>query len=136
MMPDNNGQIKQEVKYTSKDFSSNQDVRWCPGCGDYSILAQVHRVFPELVGIKKENIVWVSGIGCSSRFPYYMSTYGFHGIHGRALAIASGLKAGHPNLSVWVATGDGYFHSIGGNHFIHALRKNFDINIMMFNNQI
>lgn len=121
--------------YTAKDFASDQDVRWCPGCGDYSILAQVQRTLPTL-GIRKEDVVFVAGIGCSSRFPYYMNTYGFHGIHGRALAIASGLKAGHPNLSVWVATGDGDCLSIGGNHFIHALRKNFDINIMMFNNQI
>ena len=135
-MPNNNEQVKQEVKYTSKDFASNQDVRWCPGCGDYSILAQVHRTFPEMVGIKKENIVWVSGIGCSSRFPYYMSTYGFHGIHGRAPAIATGIKVARPELSVWVATGDGDLLSIGGNHFIHACRKNVDIKIILFNNKI
>lgn len=127
---------KQESKYASKDFSSSQDVRWCPGCGDYSILAQVHRTFPEVVGIKKENIVWVSGIGCSSRFPYYMSTYGFHGIHGRAPAIATGIKVARPELSVWVATGDGDLLSIGGNHFIHACRKNVDIKIVLFNNKI
>lgn len=125
----------QELKYTSKDFASDQDVRWCPGCGDYSILAQVQRTFPD-IGIKKENIVWVSGIGCSSRFPYYMSTYGFHGIHGRAPAIASGLKIAHPELSVWVATGDGDLMSIGGNHFIHTCRKNVDLKILMFNNRI
>ena len=122
-------------KYTAKDFASDQDVRWCPGCGDYAILAQVQRTLPSL-GYVKEDLVFVSGIGCSSRFPYYMDAYGFHGIHGRALAIATGLKAAHPNLSVWVATGDGDCLSIGGNHFIHACRKNFDINIMMFNNQI
>jgi 2-oxoglutarate/2-oxoacid ferredoxin oxidoreductase subunit beta len=120
---------------TAKDLASDQDVRWCPGCGDYSILAQVQRSIPSL-GYKKEDLAFVSGIGCSSRFPYYMNTYGFHGIHGRALAIASGLKAAHPNLSVWVATGDGDCLSIGGNHFIHAARKNFDLNVMMFDNQI
>ncbi len=123
------------VKYTAKDFSSDQDVRWCPGCGDYSILAQVQRVMPDL-NIPKEKIVFISGIGCSSRFPYYMSTYGFHSIHGRATAIASGLKIARPELSVWVATGDGDGLSIGGNHMIHVLRRNVDINILMFNNQI
>lgn len=121
--------------YTFKDFQSDQEVRWCPGCGDYSILAQVQRVFPEL-NIPKEKIVFVSGIGCSSRFPYYMNTYGFHGIHGRAAAIATGLKISRPDLSVWVATGDGDGMSIGGNHFIHACRRNIDIKILMFNNQI
>ncbi len=124
-----------EIKYKAKDFASDQDVRWCPGCGDYSILAQVQRSFPD-IGRKKEDIVWVSGIGCSSRFPYYMSTYGFHGIHGRAPAIASGLKAARPELSVWVATGDGDLMSIGGNHFIHSARKNIDLKVMMFNNRI
>jgi 2-oxoglutarate ferredoxin oxidoreductase subunit beta len=124
-----------EVKYTSKDFVSNQDVRWCPGCGDYSLLAQVQRVFPE-IGVKKENIVLISGIGCSSRFPYYLDTYGFHSIHGRAPAIATGLKIARPELSVWVATGDGDLMSIGGNHFIHTCRKNIDLKIMMFNNRI
>lgn len=123
------------VKYTSKDFSSDQDVRWCPGCGDYSILAQVQRVMPEL-NVPKEKVVFVSGIGCSSRFPYYMSTYGFHGIHGRATAIATGLKIARPDLSVWVATGDGDGLSIGGNHMIHTLRRNVDLNILLFNNQI
>ncbi len=122
-------------KYTFKDFQSDQEVRWCPGCGDYSILAQVQRTFPEL-GIPKEKIVFVSGIGCSSRFPYYMNTYGFHGIHGRATAIATGLKVARPDLSVWVATGDGDGMSIGGNHFIHACRRNIDIKILLFNNQI
>jgi 2-oxoglutarate/2-oxoacid ferredoxin oxidoreductase subunit beta len=121
--------------YTNKDFVSNQDVRWCPGCGDYSILAQMQRTAPDL-GIKKENMVWVSGIGCSSRFPYYMNTYGFHGIHGRAPAIATGIKLNNPELSVWVATGDGDLMSIGGNHFIHVLRRNIDIKILLFNNRI
>lgn len=124
-----------EVKLKAKDFASDQDVRWCPGCGDYSILAQVQRSFPE-IGRKKEDIVWVSGIGCSSRFPYYMDTFGFHGIHGRAPAIASGVKIANPNLSVWVATGDGDLMSIGGNHFIHACRKNIDLKILLFNNRI
>jgi len=123
------------LKLTSKDFASDQDVRWCPGCGDYSILAQTQRVFPDL-GIPKEKIVWISGIGCSSRFPYYMSTYGFHSIHGRAAAIASGVKIANPELSVWVATGDGDMLSIGGNHFIHTCRKNIDLKILLFNNRI
>ncbi len=126
----------EKVKLTAKDFSSDQDVRWCPGCGDYSILAQVQRTFPDIVGVKKENIVWISGIGCSSRFPYYMSTYGFHGIHGRAPAIATGVKIARPDLSVWVATGDGDLLSIGGNHFIHACRKNIDLKLILFNNRI
>ena len=123
-------------KYTAKDFTSDQDVRWCPGCGDYSILAQVQRTFPDLVQTNKEKIVWVSGIGCSSRFPYYMNTYGFHGIHGRAAIIATGVKVANPDLSVWVATGDGDLLSIGGNHFIHACRKNIDIKVLLFNNRI
>lgn len=122
-------------KYTAKDFQSDQDVRWCPGCGDYSILAQTQRIFPEL-GIPREKIVFVSGIGCSSRFPYYMQAYGIHGIHGRAAAIASGLKMARPDLSVWVATGDGDGLSIGGNHLIHILRRNVDVKILLFNNQI
>ena len=122
-------------KLTSKDFASDQDVKWCPGCGDYSILKQVQTIFPDL-GIPKEQFVFISGIGCSSRFTYYMDTYGMHSIHGRAAAIASGVKASNPDLSVWVVTGDGDCLSIGGNHFIHAMRKNFDINILMFNNQI
>lgn len=124
-----------ELNYKPKDFASDQDVRWCPGCGDYSILAQVQRSFPD-IGVPKEQIVWVSGIGCSSRFPYYMNTYGFHSIHGRAPAIATGLKIAHPELSVWIATGDGDLMSIGGNHFIHTCRKNVDLNILMFNNRI
>jgi 2-oxoglutarate ferredoxin oxidoreductase subunit beta len=120
---------------TAKDFQTDQEVRWCPGCGDYSILAQVQKVMPTL-GIPRENIVIISGIGCSSRFPYYMETYGMHSIHGRATAVASGLKATRPELSVWIVTGDGDSLSIGGNHTIHLLRRNFDVNIMMFNNQI
>jgi len=120
---------------TKKDFISDQEVRWCPGCGDYAILAQVQKVFPTL-GIPKENMVVVSGIGCSSRFPYYMNTYGFHSIHGRAPAIASGIKLSNPDLSVWVVTGDGDAMSIGGNHFIHVLRRNIDMNILLFNNRI
>src|ERR1700743_3233633 len=120
---------------TAKDFATDQEVRWCPGCGDYSILAQVQKVMPTL-GIPKENIVIISGIGCSSRFPYYMNTYGMHSIHGRAAAIASGLKATRPELSVWIVTGDGDSLSIGGNHTIHLLRRNFDMNILLFNKQI
>ena len=120
---------------TAKDFKSDQDERWCPGCGDYSILAQTRRIMPEL-GIPKEDIVFISGIGCSSRFPYYMNTYGFHTIHGRAPTIASGLKMANPDLSVWVITGDGDALSIGGNHFIHLMRRNFDINVLLFNNRI
>lgn len=120
---------------TSKDFVTDQEVRWCPGCGDYSILAQVQKVMPG-IGVPRENIVIISGIGCSSRFPYYMNTYGMHSIHGRATAIASGLKASRPDLSVWVVTGDGDSLSIGGNHLIHLLRRNLDINILLFNNQI
>ena len=111
-----------EKPYTAKDLETDQDVRWCPGCGDYSILKQVQKVVPEL-GIKQENLVFVSGIGCSSRFPYYMETFGMHSIHGRATAIASGLKAARPELSVWIVTGDGDALSIGGNHLIHILRK-------------
>ncbi len=120
---------------TAKDFATDQEVRWCPGCGDYSILAQVQKIMPGL-GIPRENIVIISGIGCSSRFPYYMNTYGMHSIHGRATAVASGLKASRPELSVWIVTGDGDGLSIGGNHTIHLLRRNFDVNIMLFNNQI
>jgi 2-oxoglutarate ferredoxin oxidoreductase subunit beta len=120
---------------TAKDFATDQEVRWCPGCGDYSILAQVQKVMPTL-GIPRENIVIISGIGCSSRFPYYMNTYGMHSIHGRATAIASGLKASRPDLSVWIVTGDGDGLSIGGNHTIHLLRRNFNVNILLFNNQI
>ena len=124
-----------EAKLTSKDFDSDQDERWCPGCGDYSILKQVENIFPDL-GIPREQFVFISGIGCSSRFPYYMNTYGMHSIHGRATAIASGVKAANPKLQVWVVTGDGDALSIGGNHFIHLLRKNFDLKLLMFNNEI
>jgi 2-oxoglutarate ferredoxin oxidoreductase subunit beta len=118
-----------------KDFVSDQEVRWCPGCGDYSILAQTQRLMPEL-GIPRENIVFISGIGCSSRLPYYMNTYGFHSIHGRAPTIASGLKASRPELSVWVVTGDGDALSIGGNHILHVLRRNVDLQIILHNNEI
>lgn len=122
-------------KYTPKDFASDQDVRWCPGCGDYSILKQVQSILPE-IGLRKEDIVFISGIGCSSRFPYYIDTYGMHSIHGRATAIASGLKLANPDLSVWVITGDGDALSIGGNHLIHLLRRNFNMNVLLFNNEI
>ena len=118
-----------------KTYASDQDVRWCPGCGDYSILAQMKKVLAK-IGAKREDTVFVSGIGCSSRFPYYMSTYGFHGIHGRALGIATGLKISRPELSVWVITGDGDGLSIGGNHLLHTVRRNLDINILLFNNRI
>ena len=120
---------------TSKDLVTDQEVRWCPGCGDYSILKQVQTVVPEL-GIPREEIVFISGIGCSSRFPYYMETFGMHSIHGRATAIASGLKATRPELSVWIISGDGDSLSIGGNHFIHLLRRNFNVNLLLFNNEI
>ena len=117
------------------DFASDQDVRWCPGCGDYSILAQMKKIMPNL-GIPREKIVFISGIGCSSRFPYYMNTYGIHSIHGRAPAVATGLKTFRPDLNVWVITGDGDGLSIGGNHLMHAIRRNLDINIILFNNRI
>ena len=120
---------------TRKDFVTDQDVRWCPGCGDYSILAQVQRVMPSL-GIPREKYVFVSGIGCSSRFPYYMETYGIHSIHGRAPALATGIKAVRPDLTVWLITGDGDALSIGGNHFIHVMRRNVDLKMLLFNNQI
>ncbi len=120
---------------TRKDFASNQEVRWCPGCGDYAILAAVQGFLPEL-GLARENIVFVSGIGCSSRFPYYLNTYGMHSIHGRAPAIATGLSSTRPDLSVWVVTGDGDALSIGGNHLIHALRRNVNLTILLFNNRI
>ncbi|MDJ0849187.1 MAG: 2-oxoacid:ferredoxin oxidoreductase subunit beta [Myxococcota bacterium] len=123
------------VKLSQKDFSSDQDVRWCPGCGDYSILANVQRVMPEL-GVPRENFVFVSGIGCSSRFPYYMNTYGFHTIHGRAPAFATGIKCARPDLSVWVVTGDGDGLSIGGNHLLHTIRRNVDLQILLFNNRV
>ena len=120
------------VKLTRKDFQSDQEVRWCPGCGDYSILAQVQKVMPDL-NLPKENIVFISGIGCSSRFPYYMNTYGFHTIHGRAPAIATGVKAANPHLHFWVITGDGAALSIGGNQYIHALRRNNELKLNHIN---
>ncbi|MEU4200482.1 2-oxoacid:ferredoxin oxidoreductase subunit beta [Streptomyces sp. NPDC045470] len=126
---------KAEAKQSMKDFKSDQEVRWCPGCGDYAVLAAVQGFMPEL-GLAKENIVFVSGIGCSSRFPYYMNTYGMHSIHGRAPAIASGLASSRRDLSVWVVTGDGDALSIGGNHLIHALRRNVNLKILLFNNRI
>jgi 2-oxoglutarate ferredoxin oxidoreductase subunit beta len=124
-----------EPKLTSKDFKSDQEVRWCPGCGDYAILASLQSLMPEL-GLDRERIVFISGIGCAARFPYYMQTYGMHSIHGRAPAIATGLAATRPDLSVWVVTGDGDALSIGGNHLIHALRRNVNIKLLLFNNQI
>ncbi len=123
------------VQLTPKDFASDQEVRWCPGCGDYSILAQVKKVLASL-GTPRENTVFVSGIGCSSRFPYYMNTYGFHSVHGRAPAVATGVKVANPELSVWVVTGDGDALSIGGNHLLHVIRRNVDVNILLFNNRI
>ena len=120
---------------TRKDFETDQDVRWCPGCGDYAILATVQRLMPEL-GVPRENVVFISGIGCSSRFPYYMKTYGMHSIHGRAPAIATGLKTARPDLDVWIITGDGDALSIGGNHLIHLMRRNLDVQLLLFNNQI
>ena len=126
---------KNPTKLTRKDFATDQDVRWCPGCGDYAILASVQKALAD-IGTPRENTVFISGIGCSSRFPYYMNTYGFHSIHGRAPAIATGLKVARPDLSVWVITGDGDGLSIGGNHLLHALRRNVNLNIILFNNQI
>ena len=120
---------------TNKDFTSNQEVKWCPGCGDYAILRSMQKALPQ-IDKNKEDFVFISGIGCSSRFPYYMNTYGFHSIHGRAPAFATGIKLANPNLSVWQITGDGDALAIGGNHFIHALRRNIDINILLFNNEI
>jgi 2-oxoglutarate ferredoxin oxidoreductase subunit beta len=122
-------------KLTAKDFKSDQEVRWCPGCGDHAIMAAIQKSLPEM-GHPKENFAFISGIGCSSRFPYYMETYGFHGIHGRAAAISSGTKTSNPELSVWQITGDGDSLAIGGNHFIHTVRRNIDINIVIFNNEI
>ena len=123
------------AELTAKDFTSDQEVKWCPGCGDYAILKAVQKAMP-IIGRKKEDVVFVSGIGCSSRFPYYMDTYGFHGIHGRAPALASGVKLANPKLSVWQITGDGDALAIGGNHFIHAIRRNMGLNILLFNNRI
>jgi 2-oxoglutarate ferredoxin oxidoreductase subunit beta len=133
-MTANNGQ-NEPLAYTKKDFESGVDPRWCPGCGDYAIVNQVQKVLPS-VGKKREEIVFISGIGCSSRFPYYMNNYGMHTIHGRAPAFATGLKISRPELMVWVVTGDGDALAIGGNHFIHALRRNVDIKLLMFNNRI
>jgi len=124
-----------EKKYTYKDFASDQEVRWCPGCDNYVILNAMQKALPEM-SVKKEDVVFISGIGCSSRFPYYMDTYGMHGIHGRAIAIATGVKLANHNLSVWVITGDGDSMAIGGNHFIHVFRRNIDLNIILFNNEI
>ncbi len=124
-----------ETKYTFKDFQTDQEVRWCPGCDDYVVLRAVQKALPEM-GRKKEDFAFISGIGCSSRFPYYVETYGMHTIHGRATAIATGVKLANPNLSVWVATGDGDAMAIGGNHFIHLLRRNINIKIILFNNEI
>ena len=121
--------------YTPKDFASDQEVRWCPGCDDYVILSAMQKALPE-VGVRREDIVFISGIGCSSRFPYYMNTYGMHSIHGRAPGIATGVKLSNPDLSVWMITGDGDAMSIGGNHFIHLLRRNVDLNVILFNNEI
>jgi 2-oxoglutarate ferredoxin oxidoreductase subunit beta len=125
----------EDIQYSAKDFKSDQEVRWCPGCGDHAVLSAVQKALSEL-GIPKEKFAFISGIGCSSRFPYYMDTYGFHGIHGRASAIASGVKIARPDLSVWQITGDGDALAIGGNHFIHAVRRNIDINMILFNNEI
>lgn len=128
-----------QYKYTPEDFKSDRQVKWCPGCGDHAVLAAVQRAMPEVaeaLGVAREDIVFISGIGCSSRFVYYMPTYGFHTIHGRAVAIATGVKVANPKLSVWVCTGDGDSLAIGGNHFIHALRRNVDLNIVLFNNEI
>ena len=130
-----NGGNGKLVQLTAKDFKSDQEVRWCPGCGDYAILAAVQAFMPEL-GLPRERIVFISGIGCAARFPYYMQTYGMHSIHGRAPAIATGLSTSRPDLSVWVVTGDGDALSIGGNHLIHALRRNVNVKILLFNNQI
>ncbi len=124
-----------EKKYTFKDFASDQEVRWCPGCDDYVILRSMQKALPEM-GVNKEDVVFISGIGCSSRFPYYIDSYGMHSIHGRAAAISSGVKLANPDLSVWMITGDGDSLAIGGNHFIHVLRRNLNLNIILFNNEI
>ncbi len=127
--------MTETLTYKKKDFSSDQEVRWCPGCGDYAILNGVQQAFASF-GVPKEKFAVVSGIGCSSRFPYYMSTFGFHSIHGRAPAFATGIKIANPDLHVWVVTGDGDAMSIGGNHLIHAMRRNLNLKIMLFNNRI
>jgi 2-oxoglutarate ferredoxin oxidoreductase subunit beta len=126
---------RSDIQLSKADFESDQMVKWCPGCGAHAILAAVERVFPK-IGYRKENFMMVSGIGCSSRFPYYVNTYGIHGIHGRAAAIGTGVKIANPTLSTWIATGDGDSLAIGGNHFIHIIRRNVDVNILLFNNQI
>ncbi len=135
LQPKNAGVPTTDVPQKSKDFTTDQEVRWCPGCGDYVILNTIRNFLPEL-GLRRENIVFVSGIGCSSRFPYYLQTYGFHSIHGRAPTVATGLALARPDLSVWVVTGDGDALSIGGNHLIHALRRNMNITVLLFNNRI
>jgi 2-oxoglutarate ferredoxin oxidoreductase subunit beta len=135
MPPGLSPENEQVIQLTRKDFVSDQEVRWCPGCGDYSILAQTQKTMPDF-GVPREKIVFISGIGCSGRLPYYMNTYGFHSIHGRAPTLATGLKAARPDLMVWVITGDGDALSIGGNHVIHSMRRNVDINLVMFNNRI
>ena len=134
-MPEGRLKMSEKPTLNANDFASEQDIRWCPGCGDYAILAQMKKVLP-VIGVPPEKTVFVSGIGCSSRFPYYLNTYGFHSIHGRAPAVATGLKTARPDLSVWVITGDGDGLSIGGNHLMHAIRRNLDINIVLFNNRI
>ncbi len=135
MSPIINSIERSNVELSKEDFASGLEVKWCPGCGSFGILAAVQNVFPK-IGYKKENFTLISGIGCSSRFPYYVNTYGFHGIHGRANAIATGVKIANPNLSVWITTGDGDSMAIGGNHFIHIIRRNMDVNIIVFNNRI
>ncbi len=135
MTEEKNIDMQNIPQLTKEDFVSDQMVKWCPGCGDHAILKSMEKVFPQM-GVRKEDFVVVSGIGCSSRFPYYMNTYGIHGIHGRAAAIASGVKIANPKLSVWMITGDGDSMAIGGNHFIHVVRRNIDINILLFNNKI
>ncbi len=135
MSTTNGGQTATAPAYTKKDFESGVDPRWCPGCGDYSIINQVQKLMPS-VGVPRENIVFISGIGCSSRFPYYMNNYGMHTLHGRAPSFASGLKVSRPELMVWIVTGDGDALAIGGNHFIHAMRRNLDLKLLLFNNRI
>src|SRR6266567_2537099 len=135
MTPSGAGAAEAPRQLSKKDFESDQDVRWCPGCGDYAVLAQVQKLMPTL-GIRREDFAFISGIGCLSRFPYYMETYGMHSIHGRAPAIATGLKLARPELSVWIVTGDGDALAIGGNHFIHAMRRNVDLKIILLNNRI
>jgi len=127
--------MEEEIKYQAKDYKSDQHVRWCPGCGDHAVLSSIHKAMAD-IGVKPDDVAVISGIGCSSRLPYYMNTYGFHTIHGRAAAIATGVKTARPGLNVWVISGDGDCLAIGGNHFIHAIRRNVDLNIVLFNNKI